>query len=173
MKTVKLSTPFWLGDTVYGVLAFSVGEGNKIKYVVKPMEVTAVHYLPIACNYNRICFVCVTSTDNETGEEYFNTPEFFAKTKESAEELKREWERQLPEWKDDYWKDMFEKHKNDGVLLGGRDFLVEEDKTEHEIEAKDDKTAFIVSMDEDGNEIVQDADESEYLGDERSNGKNN
>ena len=58
---------------------------------------------------------------------------------------------------------MFEKHKNDGVLLGGRDFLVEEDKTEHEVEAKDDKTAFIVSLDEDGNEIVQDADESEYL----------
>ena len=158
MKKVKLSTPFWLGDTVYGVLAFSVGEGNKIKYVVKPMAVTAVHYLPIACNYNCICFVCVTSADNETGEEYFNTPEFFAKTKESAEELKREWERQLPEWKDDYWKDMFEKHKNDGVLLGGRDFLVEEDKTEHEVEAKDDKTAFIVSLDEDGNEIVQDAE---------------
>ena len=158
MKTVKLSTPFWLGDTVYGVLAFSAGEGNKIKYVVKPMEVTVVHYLSIACNYNRICFVCVTSADNETGEEYFNTPEFFAKTKESAEELKREWERQLPEWKDDYWKDMFEKHKNDGVLLGGRDFLVEEDKTEHEVEAKDDNTAFIVSLDEDGNEIVQDAE---------------
>ena len=89
MKKVKLSTPFWLGDTVYGVLAFSVGEGNKIKYVVKPMEVTAVHYLPIACNYNRICFVCVTSADNETGEEYFNTPEFFAKTKEHSEELKK------------------------------------------------------------------------------------
>ena len=32
MKKVKLSTSFWLGDTVYGVLAFSVGEGNKIKY---------------------------------------------------------------------------------------------------------------------------------------------
>lgn len=165
MKKVKLSTPFWLGDTVYGVLAFSVVEGNKIKYVVKPMEITAVHYLPIACNYNRICFVCVTSTDNETGEEYFNTSEFFAKTKESAEELKKEWARQLPEWKDNYWKDMFEKHKNDGVLLGGRDFLVEEDKTEHEVEAKDDNTAFIVSLDEDGNEIVQDA-ESEHLGDE-------
>ena len=58
---------------------------------------------------------------------------------------------------------MFEKHKNDGVLLGGRDFLVEEDKTEHEVEAKDDKTAFIVSLDEDGNEIVQDVDESEYF----------
>ena len=165
MKKVKLSTPFWLGDTVYGVLAFSVGEGNKIKYVVKPMEVTVVHYLPSACNYNRICFVCVTSAADETGEEYFNTPEFFAKTKESAEELKREWERQLPEWKDDYWKDMFEKHKNDGVLLGGRDFLVEEDKTEHEVEAKDDKTAFVVSLDENGNEIVQDV-ESEYLEDE-------
>ena len=163
MKTVKLSTPFWLGDAVYGVLAFSVGEGNKIKYVVKPMEVTAIHYLPIACNYNRICFVCVTSADNETGEEYFNTPEFFAKTKESAEELKREWERQLPEWKDDYWKDMFEKHKKDGVFLGGRDFLVEEDKTEHEVEAKDDNTAFIVSLDENGNEIVRGADESECL----------
>ena len=163
MKTVKLSTPFWLGDTVYGVLAFSAGEGNKIKYVVKPMEVAAVHYLPIACNYNRICFICFTATDNETGEEYFNTSEFFAITKESAEELKREWERQLPEWKDDYWKDMFEKHKNDGVLLGGRDFLAEEDKTEHEVEVKDDKTAFIVSLDENGNEIVQGADESECL----------
>ena len=166
MKTVKVTTPFWLGDAVYGVLAFSVGEGNKIKYVVKPMEVTAVHYLPIACNYNRICFVCVTSADNETGEEYFNTSEFFAKTKESAEELKKEWARQLPEWKDDYWKDMFEKHKNDGVLLGGRDFLAEEDKTEHEVEVKDDNTAFIVSLDENGNEIVQDADDSEYLEDE-------
>ena len=160
MKKVKLSTPFWLGDTVYGVLAFSAGEGNKIKYVVKPMEITVVHYLPGACDYNRICF---TATDNETGEEYFNTSEFFAKTKESSEELKKEWERQFPEWKDDYWKDMFEKHKNDGVLLGGRDFLTEEDKTEHEVEAKDDKTAFIVSLDEDGNEIVLSSDESEYL----------
>ena len=166
MKTVKLSTPFWLGDTVYGVLAFSAGEGNKIKYVVKPMEVTAVHYLPITCNYNRICFICSTVTDNETGEEYFNTPDFFAKTKESAEELKKEWARQLPEWKDDYWKDMFEKHKNDGVFLGGRDFLAEEDKTEHEVEVKDDKTAFIVSLDENGNEVVRGA-ESEHLGDEK------
>ena len=164
MKTVKLSTPFWLGDTVYGVLAFSVGEGNKIKYVVKPMEVTVVHYLPSACNYNRICF---TAKDNETGEEYFNTSEFFAKTKESAEELKREWARQLPEWKDDYWKDMFEKHKKDGVFLGGRDFLAEEDKIEHEVEAKDDKTAFIISLDENSNEIVQDADETEYLDSEK------
>lgn len=160
MKTVKLSTSFWLGDTVYGVLAFSAGEGNKIKYVIKPMEITVVHYLPSACNYNRICF---TTTDNETGEEYFNTPEFFAKTKESAEELKEEWVTQLPEWKDDCWKDMFEKHKKDGVLLGGRDFLAEEDKTEHEVEVEDDKTALIISLDEDGNEIVRDADESEYL----------
>ena len=59
-----------------------------------------------------------------------------------------------------------EKHKNDGVFLGGRDFLVEEDKTEHEVEAKDDNTTFIVSLDENGNEIVQGADESEYLEDE-------
>lgn len=153
MKTVKLSTPFWLGDTVYVVLAFSAGEGNKIKYVVKPMEITAVHYLPGACDYNRICF---TATDNETREEYFNTSEFFAKTKESAEELKREWATQLPEWKDDYWKYMFKKYKKDGVLLGGRDFLAEEEKTEHEVEVKDDKTAFVVSLDENGNEIVQD-----------------
>lgn len=155
MKTVKIESPFWLGDTVYGVLAFSAGEGNKIKYFVKPMEITVVHYLPGACDYNRICF---TATDNETGEEYFNTSEFFAKTKESAEELKREWETQLPEWKDAYWKDMFEKHKKDGVLLGGRDFLAEEDKTEHEVKAKDDKTAFIISLDEDGNEIVRDVE---------------
>lgn len=155
MKTVKIESPFWLGDTVYGVLAFSAGEGNNIKYFVKPMEITVVHYLPGACDYNRICF---TATDNETGEEYFNTSEFFAKTKESAEELKREWETQLPEWKDAYWKDMFEKHKKDGVLLGGRDFLAEEDKTEHEVKAKDDKTAFIISLDEDGNEIVRDVE---------------
>ena len=121
-----------------------------------------VHCLPGACDYNRICF---TATDNETGEEYFNTSEFFAKTKESAEELKREWETQLPEWKDDCWKDMFEKHKKDGALLGGRDFLSEEDKTEHEVEFKDDKTAFIISLDEDGNEIVRDA-EAEDLEDE-------
>ena len=154
MKTVKLSTPFWLGDTVYGVLAFSAGEGNKIKYVVKPMEVTVVHYLPGACDYNRICF---TATDNETGEEYFNTPEFFAKTKESSEKLKREWATQLPEWKDDYWKNMFEKHKKDGVLLGGRDFLAEEEKTEHEVEVKDDKTEFIVKLGGNGNQIVRNA----------------
>lgn len=57
---------------------------------------------------------------------------------------------------------MFEKHKKDGVLLGGRDFLAEEDKTEHEVEAKDGMTTFVVSLDENGNEIVQD-DESEYL----------
>lgn len=163
MKTIIIKSPFWLGDTVYGVLTFSAGEGNKIKYVVKPMKITVVHYLPSACNYNRICF---TATDNETGEKYFNTPEFFAKTKESSEGLKREWVKQLPEWKDDYWKDMFEKHKNDGVLLGGRDFLAEEDKTEHEVEVKNDKTAFIVSLDEDDNEIVRDV-ESEYLEDEK------
>lgn len=163
MKKVKLSTPFWLGDTVYGVLAFSAGEGNKIKYVVKPMEITVVHYLPSTCNYNRICF---TATDNETREEYFNTSEFFAKTKDSAEELKREWMTQLPERKDDSWKDMFEKHKKDGVLLGGRDFFAEEDKTDHEVKTKDDKTAFIISMDEDGNEIVRDV-EVECLEDEK------
>lgn len=163
MKTVKIESPFWLGDTVYGVLAFSAGEGNKIKYVVKPMEVTVVHYLPGACDYNRICF---TATDNETREEYLNTSEFFAKTKESAEELKREWAKQFPEWNDDYWKDMFEKHKKDGVLLGGRDFLAEEDKTEHKVEVKNDKTAFIVSLDENGNESVRDV-ESEYLEDEK------
>ena len=57
---------------------------------------------------------------------------------------------------------MFEKHKNDGVFLGGRDFLAEEDKTEHEVEVKDDNTAFIVSLDENGNEIVRGA-ESEHL----------
>lgn len=61
---------------------------------------------------------------------------------------------------------MFEKHKKDGVLLGGWDFLAEEDKTEHEVEVEDDKTAFIISLDEDGNEIVRDADESECLEDE-------
>lgn len=115
MKTIVIESPFWLGDTVYGVLAFSVGEGNKIKYVVKPMEITMVHHLPSACDYNRIYFM---ATDNETGEEYFNTSEFFAKTKESAEELKREWARQFPEWKDGCWKDMLEKRKEDGVLLG-------------------------------------------------------
>ena len=60
---------------------------------------------------------------------------------------------------------MFEKHKNDGVFLGGRDFLAEEDKTEHEVEVEDDKAAFIVSLDENGNEIVRGA-ESEHLGDE-------
>ena len=57
---------------------------------------------------------------------------------------------------------MFEKHKNDGVFLGGRDFLAEEDKTEHEVEVKDDMKAFVVSLDEYGNEVVQDA-ESEHL----------
>ena len=36
---------------------------------------------------------------------------------------------------------------------------------EHIVEVDDDKTAFIVSLDEDGNEIVQDVDESEYLED--------
>lgn len=155
MKTVVIDSPFWLGDTVYGMLAFSAGEGNEIKYVVKPMEITVIHYLPGACDYNRICF---TATDNETGEEYFNTPEFFAKTKESAEELKREWATQLPEWKDDYWKNMFEKHKKEGVLLGERDFLAEEEKTEHEVEVKDDKTTFVVSLDEDDNETVKDVE---------------
>lgn len=154
MKTVKIESPFWLGDTVYGVLAFFAGEGNKIKYVVKPMEITVVHYLPGACDYSRICF---TATDNETREEYFNTSEFFVKTKEPAEELKREWEKQLPEWKDDYWKDMFGKHKKDGVLLGGRDFLAEEDKTEHEIEVEDDTTDFIVKLGGNGNQIVHNA----------------
>ena len=61
---------------------------------------------------------------------------------------------------------MFEKHKNDGVFLGGRDFLAEEDKTEHKVEVKDDKTTFVVSLDEDVNEVVRDADVSEYLEDE-------
>lgn len=159
MKTIKVSTPFWLGDTAYGVLAFAAGEGNKIKYAVKPMEITAVHYLLSACDYNRVCF---TATDNETGDEYFNNSEFFAKTKESAEELREEWTKSLSEWKDDYWKDMFEKHKNDGVLLGGRDVLPEEDKTGHDIEVDDDTRSFIIKRDEDGNEIVQDA-ELEYL----------
>ena len=151
MKTIVIESPFWLGDTVYGVLAFSVGEGNKIKYVVKPMEITMVHRLPSACDYNRIYF---TATDNETGKEYFNTSEFFAKTKESAEELKREWARQFPELKDGCWKDMFEKHKEDGVLLGLGDFLAEEDKTEHKVEVKDDKTEFIVQLGGNGNQIV-------------------
>ncbi len=161
MKTIKVSTPFWLGDTVCGVLAFATGEGNKIKYAVKPMEITAVHYLLSACDYNRVCF---TTTDNETDKEYFNNSEFFAKTKESAEELREEWARSLPEWKDDYWKDMFEKHKNDGVLLGGRDVLHEEDETEHDVVVNDDTMSFIVKRDENGNEVVIDA-ESEYLDD--------
>lgn len=150
MKTVKLSTPFWLGDTVYGVLAFSAGEGNKIKYVVKPMEITAVHYLPSACDHNRICF---TATDNETGEEYFETPEFFVKTNLSAEEFKKEWETQLPEWKDDYWKTMFEKHKTGGVLLGGVNNL-DGVTVWHNIETNDDMTGFVVKKDESGNEVV-------------------
>lgn len=163
MKTVKLSTPFWLGDTAYGVLAFSAGDGNKINYVVKPMEITTVHYLPSACNYNRVCF---TARDNETSEEYFNNYEFFAKTKESAEELKKEWAKSLPEWKDNYWKNMFEKHKNDGVLLGGRDFLTEPDTAEHDVGVDDDAMSFIVKRDGNGNEVVVDA-KFEYLDGEK------
>lgn len=162
MKTIKIKSSFWLGDTVYGVLAFSAGEGNKIKYVVKAMEITAVDYVPVYAR-NQIIF---TAKGNETGEEYFNTSEFFAKTKESAEELKREWMTQLPEWKDDYWEVMFKEHKTDGVLLGGRDFLPEPDKTEHDVEVEDDTRPFIVSLDENGNEIVQDVG-SERLEDEK------
>ncbi len=52
---------------------------------------------------------------------------------------------------------MFEKHKNDGVFLGGRDFLAEEGKIEHEVEVEDDKTEFIVQLGGNGNQIVHNA----------------
>lgn len=44
MKKVKLSTPFWLGDTVYGVLAFSAGE-RKIKQNRKLKSKTTIQHL--------------------------------------------------------------------------------------------------------------------------------
>lgn len=156
MKTVEIKFPIWVGDTVYGIAASPSGEKNKINYLVKPMKVVKVHYLPDA-----ECRVAFTVREDESGAEHFTTSEALTDSKNCAEEVKKEWEEKLPEWSDE-WMKSFKKYD---ILMGGLERFLKDDVV-HAVEVDDDKTAFIISLDEDGNEVVQDADESEYLEDE-------
>lgn len=153
MKTVEIKFPIWVGDTVYGIAASPSGEKNKINYLVKPMKVVKVHYLPDA-----ECRVAFTVKEDESGAEHFNTSEALTDSKDYAEEVRKEWEEKLPEWSDE-WMKSFKKYD---ILMGGLERFLKDD-VEHIVEVDDDVTAFIVSLDEDGNEVVQDADESEDL----------
>lgn len=153
MKTTKIKTSIWLGDKVYGITASPTGEKNKINYLVKPMKVVKVHYLPDA-----ECRVAFTVREDESGAEHFNTSEALTDSKDYAEEVRKEWEEKLPEWSND-WMQLFKKYN---ILMGGLERFLKDD-VEHIVKVGDDVTAFIVSLDEDGNEVVRSADESEYL----------
>ena len=118
LNTVKLSTPFWLGDMVYSVIAFPAGEwnkSNKVNYFVKALEIVQVHYIPSDPNV-----VCFDAKDNETGKIYFSSYGSFAKFKDIAEEAKAVFEKYFAEWQWE-WMVPFENHKNDGILMGGFD----------------------------------------------------
>lgn len=155
MKTVEIKSPVWVGDTVYGITASPAGEKNKVNYLVKSMKVVKVHYLPDAK-----CQIAFTVREDESEVEHFNTSEALTDSKDCAEEIKKEWEEKLPEWRDE-WMKSFKKYD---VLMGGLERFLK-DGAEHTVEVGDDVTTFIVSLDEDGNEVVRDA-ESEYLDDE-------
>ena len=154
MKTIKIKSSIWVGDKVYGVTASPAGEKNKINYLVKPMKVVEVHYLPDAD-----CRIAFTVREDESGAEYFNTSEAFTDSKDYAEDIRRKWEEKLPEWRND-WIRLPKKYN---VLMGGMERFLKKE-AEHIVEVNNDVTAFIVSLDEDGNEVVCDA-ESEYLDD--------
>lgn len=153
-KTVEIKCPIWVGDTVYGITASPAGEKNKISYRVESMKVVKVHYLPDA-----ECRIAFTVREDESGVEHFNTSEALTDSKDCAEEVRKEWEEKLPEWRDE-WMRSFEKYD---ILMGGLERFLK-DGVEHAIEVNDDVTAFIISLDENGNEVVIDA-ESEYLDD--------
>lgn len=157
MKTVEIKFPIWVGDTVYGIAASPSGEKNKINYLVKPMKVVKVHWLP-----DTDCRIAFTVREDESGAEHFNASEALTDSKDYAEEVRKEWEEKLPEWSDE-WMKSFKKYD---ILMGGLECFLK-DGVEHIVKVGDDKTAFIVSLDEDGNEIVRGIDEPEYLEDEK------
>lgn len=158
MKTIKLLTPFWLGDTVYGVIAFPAGEynkSNKINYFVKALEIVQVHYLPFDPNV-----ICFDAKDNETGEIYFNSYGSFAKFKDLAEEAKKVFEKYFAEWQWG-WMAPFENHKKDGIVMGGFDRPVGADE-EHAIKVVDNLVSCGIFKNESGEEtwtcLTQDGD---------------
>lgn len=156
MKTVEIKFPIWVGDKVYGIAASPSGEKNKVNYLVTSMKVVKIHYLPDAD-----CRIAFTVREDESGAEHFNTSEALTDSKDYADKVRKEWEEKLPEWRDD-WMQSFKKYD---ILMGGLEHFLR-DGVEHVVEVGDDMTAFIVSLDENGNEIVQGV-ESEYLEDEK------